>query len=117
MTRRSFVKSAAAFSVASPAIAKTRNANEKLNVALIGLGGQGNFQYNGLKGENIVAMCDVDSVRAGKNFAEFDSKAKFTDYREMFDKMHKSIDAVAISTPDHSHFHPAYIAMDLDKHV
>ena len=62
-------------------------------------------------------MCDVDSVRAGKNFAEFDSKAKFTDYREMFDKMHKSIDAVAISTPDHSHFHPAYIAMDLDKHV
>ena len=62
-------------------------------------------------------MCDVDSVRAGKKFAEFDSKAKFTDYREMFDKMHKSIDAVAISTPDHSHFHPAYIAMDLDKHV
>ncbi|MDB4367845.1 hypothetical protein N9Z43_08660, partial [Akkermansiaceae bacterium] len=69
---------------ASPAIAKTRNANEKLNVALIGLGGQGNFQYNGLKGENIVAMCDVDSVRAGKIFAEFDSKAKFTDYRQMF---------------------------------
>jgi predicted dehydrogenase len=117
ITRRSFVKSTAAFSVASPAIAKTRNPNEKLNVALIGLGGQGNFQYNGLKGENIIAMCDVDSVRAGKNFAEFDSKAKFTDYREMFDKMHKSIDAVAISTPDHSHFHPAYIAMDLDKHV
>lgn len=117
MTRRSFVKSAAAFSVATPTIAKTRNTNEKLNVALIGLGGQGNFQYNGLKGENIVAMCDVDSVRAGKIFAEFDSKAKFTDYREMFDKMHKSIDAVAISTPDHSHFHPAYIAMDLDKHV
>lgn len=117
ITRRSFVKSAAALSVASPAIAKTRNANEKLNVALIGLGGQGNFQYNGLKGENIVAMCDVDSLRAGKKFAEFDSKAKFTDYREMFDKMHKSIDAVAISTPDHSHFHPAYIAMDLGKHV
>ncbi len=62
-------------------------------------------------------MCDVDYVSAGKHFAAFDNKRKFTDYRQMFDKMHNEIDAVVISTPDHSHFHPAYIAMDLDKHV
>ena len=121
ITRRNFLKASAAFSITSlktgPAMAKSLNANEKLNVAVIGLGGQGGSNYGGVRGENIVAMCDVDEVRAGKHFAEFDSKAKFKDFRQMFDKMHKSIDAVVISTPDHSHFHPAYTAMDLDKHV
>ena len=121
ITRRNFLKASAAFSIASmktgPAFAKTRNANEKLDVAVIGLGGQGNSNYNGIKGENIVAMCDVDSARAGEHFGAFDSKRKFTDYRKMFDKMHKSFDAVVVSTPDHSHFHPAYLAMDAGKHL
>lgn len=121
ITRRNFLKATAAFSIASlktgPAFARTRNANEKLDVALIGTGGQGGANYNGLQHENIVAMCDVDSVRAGKAFGEFDSQRKFTDFRKMFDKLHNSFDAVAISTPDHMHFHPAYTALDLGKHV
>ena len=120
LSRRSFIK-AAAFSAAAmttgPAIAKTLNANDKLNVALIGIGGQGDFNYKGLRRENIVAVCDVDFERAGPAYRNFEKAGQFTDFRVMFDKMHKSIDAVAISTPDHTHFHPAYMALNHGKHT
>ncbi len=120
MTRRAFVKSAA-FSIAAmktgPAIARTRSANEKLDIAIIGIGGRGNANYGGVHKENIVAVCDVDLERAGRAYARFEKSDQFTDFRRMFDKAHKSFDAVVISTPDHTHFHPAYMAMDLGKHV
>lgn len=120
ITRRTFVKSAA-FSIAAmktgPAIAATRSANEKLNVAIIGIGGQGTYSYNNVRKENIVAAADVDTVRAGKPFERLDESKRFTDYRRMLDKMDKDIDAVVVATPDHTHFHPAYMAMDMGKHL
>lgn len=93
--------------------------NEKLNVACIGIGGQGNYQLNGISNarENIVALCDVDTVRAGNAYERFPSAKKFTDYRKMFDEIEKEIDAVAISTPDHSHYHPVMRALRAGKHV
>ncbi len=91
--------------------------NEKLNVALIGIGGQGRANLNGVKGENIVALCDVDDERAGKAYEQFPKAAKFHDYREMFDKLEKQIDAVVVSTPDHAHFHPAMMALERGKHL
>jgi predicted dehydrogenase len=91
--------------------------NEKLNVALIGIGGQGGSNLNGVKGENIVALCDVDDTRAGKAFERFPKAAKFADYREMLDKLEKQIDAVVVSTPDHTHFHPSMMAMERGKHL
>jgi predicted dehydrogenase len=91
--------------------------NEKLNVALIDIGGQGGSNLNGVKGENIVALCDVDDTRAGKAFERFPKAAKFADYREMLDKLEKQIDAVVVSTPDHTHFHPSMMAMERGKHL
>ena len=120
ITRRAFVKSAA-LSVAAmktgPAFAQSRNANEKLNVAIVGVGGQGTYSYNNVRRENLVAVADVDLVRAGKPYERFPKAGQFMDYRVMFDKMHKESDAVVVATPDHTHFHPGYMAMDLGKHL
>ena len=94
-----------------------RSANEKLNIACIGVGGRGSANVGGVSGENIVAMCDVDESKAGKRFQEFNRAGKFKDYRVMFDKVGQQLDAVVISTPDHTHFHPARQAMLEGKHV
>lgn len=90
--------------------------NEKLNIALVGIGGRGADNLGGVSGENIVALCDVDEQRAGKAFEKFPKAKKYTDFRQMLDKQAKEIDAVVISTPDHTHFHPAMMAMQMDKH-
>ena len=95
---------------------QAQSPNEKLNVACIGVGGQGGYSVNGVKDENIVAMCDVDEVRAGKNLTRFEGAKVYTDFRKMLDDMDKSIDAVTIATPDHTHFHPARQAMLMGKH-
>lgn len=95
----------------------TKTSSDKLNVAVIGLGGQGKGNLNAVSKENVVALCDVDDERAGDAYARFPQARKFYDFREMFDKMEREIDAVVISTPDHTHFHPARQAISLGKHV
>lgn len=120
ITRRRFLQTAAAGAAAlkaGPAFAASKSANDKLNIAIIGVGGQGNYSLQNVRHENIVALADVDEVRAGKAFERIDSSRRFTDYRRMLDKMHNEIDAVVVATPDHTHFHPAYMAMDLGKHL
>ena len=91
--------------------------SDKINIAVIGLGGQGKSNLNGVSKENIIALCDVDDVRAGDAYERFPNAKKFYDFRKMFDQMHDQIDAVVISTPDHTHFHPARQAIELGKHV
>ena len=123
MTRRTFIFGtaimAAGCATARPKIRKV-SANEKLNIASVGVGGKGYGEVNGCynKGENnIVGLCDVDWKRASKTFADYPSAPRFRDFRKMFDKMHKDIDAVTISTPDHMHAPVAVAAMQLGKHV
>ena len=91
--------------------------NDKLDLAVIGVGGQGGSNLRGVSSQNIVAVCDVDERRAGKAFEQFAAGGRFTDFRKMFDAIEKEIDAVVISTPDHTHFHPAWWAMERGKHV
>ena len=99
------------------AAAQAEGPIDKLNVAVIGTGGQGTANLRGVSSQNIVAVCDVDERRAGKAFEQFDAAHAFTDFRKMFDTLEKKIDAVVISTPDHTHFHPAWWAMERGKHV
>lgn len=91
--------------------------SDKLNIAFVGCGGRAEDHINTLKGENIVAFCDVDEVRAAAAFEAFPDVPRFTDYRKMFDSLGAQIDAVVIATPDHSHAMPALAAMELGKHV
>jgi len=92
-------------------------ANEKLNVASIGVGGQGGGNTRSMAGENLVALCDADERRAAENFQRFPDAKRFADFRKMFDKMHAQIDAVVVSTPDHTHAVACMAAMKLGKHV
>ncbi len=126
MNRRQFVKTAstaaaASFVLPSFSIAKSKkSANEKLNVAFVGVGGIGAMALNGMKSENIVALCDLDwdySTSVLKRYPEAEKAKKFTDYREMLNKMGKDIDAVCVSTPDHSHFKITLDSMSAGKHV
>ncbi|MBP7934635.1 MAG: Gfo/Idh/MocA family oxidoreductase [Phycisphaerae bacterium] len=93
------------------------SSGDKLNVALIGVGGRGWDNFTAMRGENIVALCDVDEAHAGGAFKAMPDVPKFADYRQMFDRMHKQIDAVVISTPDHMHAIMTLAAMQLGKHV
>ena len=118
-SRRSFIKSASTLSsglIILPGLYGF-SANNKLNIAVIGVGGRGRANWGSVQNENIVAMCDVDDNRAAEGYKMFPKAKKFKDFRVMFDEMHKEIDAVIISTPDHTHFSATMIAMELGKHV
>lgn len=92
--------------------------NEKLNVACIGVGGQGSGHTQAmLKNQNVIAIADVDEVRAGKQWGLVPAAARYRDFRRMFDAVGSKLDAVVISTPDHTHFHPGLMAMQLGLHT
>jgi predicted dehydrogenase len=123
-TRRSFLKAStltgAGFWIASrSAFAQTRSPNEKMNIASIGVGGKGATDTREMAkcGCNIVALCDVDDSRAKGTYEQFPDAKRFRDFREMLDKMHKEIDAVTVSTPDHQHAVATMMAIKMGKHV
>ncbi len=122
LTRRDAIQAAAMTGAglwlgAGTAAATDESPNEKLNIACIGIGGQGAANLAGVSNQNIVALCDVDEKRAGGAFDQHPKARRFQDYRRMFDQMEKSIDAVVVSTPDHTHFHPSMLAMLMGKHL
>ena len=91
--------------------------NNKINCAVVGCGGMGGYAVGEASKQNLVAMCDLDTKRVAKAFKNHEKAPKFKDFRVMMDKMHKEIDAVSISTPDHTHFAAAMCAMEHGKHV
>ncbi len=90
--------------------------SQKLNIAGIGIGGQGGGVLGEMKGENIVALCDVDWAKAGGTFGAFPKAERFKDYRQMLEKR-KDIEAVMIATPDHMHAPITLAALRAGKHV
>ncbi len=97
----------------------------KIRVAQIGCGGKGRSDIIAHKNENVVALCDVDweskSPRVASSLKAvreaFPDAKIYTDFRKMLLEMDDQIDAVCVSTPDHMHFLPAYMAIMLGKHV
>ena len=126
MNRRDFLSTtagtlAAGAALPSFAIGKPgKSANNKLNIAFIGSGGWIARQpyEQGCKEENLVAFCDVDRNLSAENMKNWRSNQPFfDDFRVMLDKMHKEIDAVVVSTPDHTHFAATLMAMERGIHV
>jgi predicted dehydrogenase len=97
----------------------TQPANEKLGIAVIGIGGQGAWNLGQLAQCNqaIVALCDVDERRAGDVGSQYPQAKFYPDFRRMLDEQHKDIDAVLIATPDHTHAVATMAAMKAGKHV
>ena len=123
-SRREFIRDSALFTAdlaaagALSAHAAQRRVppNEKLNIGIIGAGGRGFDNLMGVKSENIVALCDVDDDRAKGAFAKFPQAKPYRDFRRMLDQ-EKSLDAVVVSTPDHTHAIAAITAMRRGLHV
>ncbi len=93
------------------------SANNKLNIACIGVGGMGANDVRQVSSENIVALCDVDWKHASETFKLFPSAKRYRNFREMLEKEDKNIDAVVVSTPDNTHAVAAMMAIKMNKHV
>jgi len=91
--------------------------SDKLNIAGIGVGGMGRRNLTNMNAENIVALADVDWTYAQRCFDDYPKAKKYKDYRKMLDEMGSEIDAVMISTPDHTHYVSAADSMRAGKHV
>jgi predicted dehydrogenase len=91
--------------------------SDKLNIACIGIGGRGGANLKGVGGENIVALCDVDMQQAGKAFEDYPNAKRYTDFCRMLDEMDNQIDAVVVSTPDHTHAVACMEAIRRGKHL
>lgn len=94
--------------------------SDKLNIAGIGVGGKGQsdlFEFAKSPKVNIVALCDVDDRQATKARETYTKAPYYRDFREMLAKEKNNIDAVSISTPDHTHAIATLSAMQLGKHV
>jgi predicted dehydrogenase len=93
--------------------------SERVNVAGIGAGGMGggDIATHAKNGANIVALCDVDDQRAAGSFAAFPKAVRYKDFRRMFDKEARRIDAVNVGTPDHIHAVATAAAIRAGKHV
>jgi predicted dehydrogenase len=90
--------------------------NEKLNIGIIGGGGKGMENINGVSSEYIVAICDVDENRAAEAFKKLPQARRYKDFRKMLE-LEKTLDAVIVTTPDHTHAAAAVMAMKLGRHV
>ena len=122
LSRRKFTKLAAASSVFSLIPGRVMGANEKVNIAYIGCGGQGGGDAKTIHRTgkvNAVALCDVGLGSGHTAGIEkmFPDAAKFRDFRRMFDKMEKEIDCCTVAVPDHAHFPISMLAMSLGKGV
>ncbi len=96
----------------------SKSPNEKLGLASIGIGGKGEGDCDQAANHaNLIAICDVDTRRLDAMGEKHPKAKKFTDFRKMFDAMGKEIDAVTISTPDHTHAVATMMAIKMGKHV
>ncbi|RKX42617.1 MAG: gfo/Idh/MocA family oxidoreductase [Verrucomicrobia bacterium] len=87
--------------------------SERLNLGFVGVGGKGRSNINGCSAHNIYALCDVDAVRGAPSFEKYPNAKRFDDWRVLLEKEAKNLDAVVISTPDHTHAVITMAAMQL----
>ncbi|MCR9116194.1 MAG: Gfo/Idh/MocA family oxidoreductase [bacterium] len=89
--------------------------DEKLNLAVIGVGGRGNANLGGVSSQNIYALCDINPAAMASAKKRFPKAKTFTDWRNVMTD--SAIDGVVISTADHHHALAAIAAMRENKHV
>jgi predicted dehydrogenase len=121
-TRREVLKASALSGVGFWASGHARELDDKgpaarIRFACIGVGGMGtaNANHSSRHGD-VLALCDVDDTRLDQAANRYPGAKKYHDYRKLLDEMHKSIDAVVISTPNHTHAVIAAAAIGLRKH-
>src|SRR5258708_472026 len=108
INRRNFIRTSAAagagFWIAGrqTGYGQEKSPNAKLNIAMLASGGRGGANLKDVGGENIVALCDVNSKNVDSAAKLHPNAKKYTDFRKVFDD-EKSFDAVVVSTCEHTH--------------
>jgi predicted dehydrogenase len=117
ISRRTFLQySAIAAGIwSSPSILADRSPANKLNIGIIGVGGKGAENLKHVASENIVALCDIDARSLRAAAARYPRARQYSDFRKLLEQ--KDLDAVVISTPDHTHAVATLMAIKLGKHV
>ncbi|MBN8246731.1 MAG: Gfo/Idh/MocA family oxidoreductase [Verrucomicrobia bacterium] len=121
-SRRQFLRRSATATgavLAFPYVGDVLGANDRIQVACIGVGGKGSSDTDDAArcGGTIVGLCDVDSDSLAKKAQKFPDARRFADFRKMLEELGSSVDAVTISTPDHVHGVAAAMAMKMGKHI
>jgi predicted dehydrogenase len=118
-TRRQFgqtVVGSAMGMMAMPAVVRGRNLNEKLRIAVIGVGGRGGSNLQDVSGEEIVALCDVAESALDRAASYYPKARRTRDFRQVYDRSGE-FDAVVVSTTEHTHAFATLPALQLGKHV
>jgi predicted dehydrogenase len=102
--------------LSAPALLRGQNLNNKLNIGIIGAGGRGGFAVDSSRGENIVALCDVAEDRLNAVGERHPKARRYTDFRKLLDAA-KDLDAVTVSTAEHTHAFATLGALQQGKHV
>ncbi len=121
-TRREFLGAGAALTaVAMDGSARAETAdNARLRVAFIGVGGRGGANLGAITATgavDVVAVCDVDTRSLDRVAARYPEAKSFQDFRKLYDDVGKHIDAVVVSTTEHTHAFATMPALQLGKHV
>ncbi len=95
----------------------SKSPHEKLNIACIGTANRAAADVDGVKGENIVALCDIDKNYLDRAAAQFPKARTYTDYRELLAKEAGKIEAVVVGTADHHHAPASIRAIRAGLHV
>ncbi|MBN1346228.1 MAG: Gfo/Idh/MocA family oxidoreductase [Phycisphaerae bacterium] len=123
-TRREFLRESASVAAAGlwlgggPALGRARaegSPNDKLNVAVVGVANQGEYNLNNVASQNIVALCDVDENLAAAARKRFPKAKFYADFRKLLDQ--KDVEGVVIATPDHTHAPATMMALRAGKPV
>ncbi|MFH0758893.1 MAG: Gfo/Idh/MocA family oxidoreductase [Bacteroidota bacterium] len=122
MKRRDFLKSTAAFASLTflPSSVWAFTKNGKLRTAHIGVGGQGYSNLSSVSSHpqvEVTALCDVDLNNLAAAQKLHPNAKIYTDYRKLYAELGHAIDAVVVSTPDHTHAPASIMAMELGKPV
>jgi predicted dehydrogenase len=122
VSRRDFLAtsalSAGLFAAGQPAL-KAAGPNDKLNVAFVGVGGRGGANLKTISGAgsvNVVSLCDVNAVNLGRASEQHSQARTYEDFRQLYEKTN-DIDAVVVSTTEHTHAFATLPALQLGKHV
>jgi predicted dehydrogenase len=120
LTRRQFLKRATLAGLAVPLVAPHLNpraaaANEKLDIGVIGVANQGNYDLTNVASQNIVALCDVDDKFLAAAAQKFPAAQTYNDFRRLLDQ--KGIDAIVVAIPDHCHAVASMGALMSGRHL
>ncbi len=123
MNKREFIKKSSVGALGimlAPSILKAGFPKDKLRTAHIGVGNMGMEDLKAVSSHGaveVVALCDVDAINLSAAHKMHPGARIFFDYRAMLEEMGDEIDAVIVSTPDHTHAPASLMAMNMDKPV